>query len=199
MDFSFTGRFLSQHGPIGTPASAPASAPASPTNPTIDLDFQQAPFDDLMQFFAHQIDTPIGSTIEPTKVDVRATREPALDVLDRVLAEAHATRTEVEAIRIVDHGANDAASLGGDAMSLNVRALPLNRLLDLVEPKLAIPIARVGQPFRVITVSGQVIEDQAAPVTLELTDVPAGLVLQRALEQTGYGYELTTGFVITPN
>jgi hypothetical protein len=179
-----------------TRARALSGVPSSPTK-TVSLDFEQAPIEDIMRIFANVIDTPIWSTLEPTKVNVRAKDEPALDVLDRLLTDIHATRTEVEAIRIVDHGDSSAASLGGDTMSLSVRAMPLNRVLNVIEPKLAIPIARVGRSFRVVTATGEELDDQSPPVTLELTDVPAGLVLQRALEQTGYGYEPTTGFVIT--
>jgi RNA polymerase sigma factor (sigma-70 family) len=185
-----------------TPANAPANAPASmPPTPSVELhsmDFQQAPFDHLMQVMVRATETPIWSTLEPTYVDISVKDLPALDLFDKILEQAHATRTEVEAIRIVERGSSGAAVLGGDTMSLSVRAMPLNRVLDLIEPKLAIPIARVGLSFRVIGETVQPADDQSPLVTLELTDVPAGLVLQIALEQTGYGYERTTGFVITP-
>lgn len=181
-----------------TAASTPTTSLPQMTQ-KLDLDFKQAPVDDLLQLLAHTTATPIWSTLEPTKIDIRVKETPVLDVLDEVLTQAHATRTEVEAIRIVERGPSDAATLGGDTMSLSVKAIPLNQVLALIEPRLETPIARVGNPFRVINEDGSVIEDQSPKVTLELTNVSAGLVLQRALEQTGYGYELTTGFVITPD
>jgi hypothetical protein len=36
-------------------------------------------------------------------------------------------------------------------------------------------------------------------VTLDVTDVSAGAALQRVLAQLGLGYELTTGYAITPS
>jgi RNA polymerase sigma-70 factor (ECF subfamily) len=183
--------------PAGFTPAHPASGTLTTTMRTVDLDFSEAPVNDLLQLLAHQAQIAMWSTIEePTRVEIRVKDASALDALDQILVQAHAVRTEVEAIRIVEHGRSDAATLGGETMSLNVHALPLNQVLALVEPKLAIPIARVGRPFRVL--DGQALDDESPPVTLELTNVPAGLVLQRALEQAGYGYEATTGFVITP-
>lgn len=182
-----------------TAADTPTREPPSGTTHTVDLDFTLAPFPDLLLLFAHETGTPIWSTFEGPPIDIRVKAMPALDALDQALAFAHATRTEVEAINIVEGGRTDAATLGGEPLSINVHDVPLNQILALVEPKLATPIARVGYPFRVTDANGQVIDDQSPRVTLELLDVPAGVVLQRALEQTHLGYELTTGFVITPD
>lgn len=40
-------------------------------------------------------------------------------------------------------------------------------------------------------------QPQAPRVTLDVTEQPAGAVLEEVLRQTGYGYELTTGFVVS--
>ena len=77
----------------------------------------------------------------------------------------------------------DAASLGGELMSLDVKNMSLRTVLEQIEPHLAMPI-------------GASIEGPAPRITLRVRDVPAGAVLDRVLREAGLASEATTGFVI---
>ena len=123
-----------------------------------------------------------------------------MDVLDDVLASANASREEVAAIRIVPGGRTDAAVLGGELVDVSFRNTPLNLVLNALEPKLGMPIGRLGQAVLPgqTDENGQPLVDPSPPITLELHGVSAGAALEQALLQAGTGYELTTGFVILP-
>jgi hypothetical protein len=155
-----------------------------------------------MALFLNELDVPIWVAYDAdAKIDIQTGgKRPALEVLDKVLELADANRAEVAAIRIVPGGSTDASVLGGELVSVSFHATPLNFVLDVLEPKLGMPIGRLGQQV----LQGQVDEngnpavDPSPPVTLELHDVAAGVALEHALIQAGVGYELTTGFVILP-
>ena len=87
-------------------------------------------------------------------------------------------------------------------MDVSFRNAPLNYVLTAIEPKLAMPIGRVGIQIppgaAVVEPDGTQSGDPSPPVSLELHDVSAGMVLEQALNQVGLGYEMTTGFVILP-
>jgi RNA polymerase sigma factor (sigma-70 family) len=189
---------------ITSPAIASNAAPASPVvaAKVVELDFHMAPFVDLMQLFRNVLDVPIWvayDTDVQLDVDTHG-KQAAIDVLDEVLDKAHANRAEVAAIRVVPGGRTDAGTLGGEVVSLSVRNAPLNHVLDVLEPKLGMPIGRLGPEAIPGTVNedGTPIVDASPVVTLELHEVPAGVALEEALTQAGVGYELTTGFVILP-
>lgn len=186
---------------------SPVAASASPTTTAsspklVDLDFHLAPFVDMMQLFRNELDTPIWVAYETdAKIDITTHgKRPTLDVFDEVLDMAGANRAEVAAIRIVPGGRIDADILGGELVSSSFRNTPLNVVLDALEPKLGMPIGRIGTQV----LPGQTDEDgkpaveRSPPVTLDLHDVSAGAALEQALIQAGVGYELTTGFVILP-
>jgi len=186
-----TARFPAMAHAPATPKLPPgfvavkSGTAALPSHPQlVDVDFAQAPVDAIMIITGEALDTPIWSQLDPqTPIHIKATQVPAIDVLDDALGQVNATRTEVAAIRIVADGQTDAAQLGGWPMSLDVHDAPLDDVLEQIEPRLAMPIGRLGE--------------DSVHVTLQLDDQPAGVVLQHALAQSGYSYELTTGFVIT--
>lgn len=182
--------------------SASGSAMAVPPPKLVDLDFTSAPFTDLMQVFRNVLETPIWVAYDAdVRIDIHTNgNRPAIEVLDEVLANAGANREEVAAIRIVPGGRTDAAQLGGEPVTLSLRNTPLNFVLDALEPKLGIPIGRLGVEVIAGTMDehGNHLVERSPPVTLELHDVPAGVALEQALIQAGVGYELTTGFVILP-
>ena len=157
---------------------------------------------DLMKAFRNELDAPIWVAYETdARVDINTHgKRPTLEVLDEVLDKAKANREEVAAIAIVPGGRTDAAVLGGERVTLSLHNTPLNFVLDLLEPKLGMPIGPLGTEV----LPGQTDEqgnpaaEASPPVTLELHDVPAGAALQAALIQVGVGYVLTTGFVILP-
>jgi len=187
--------------PLSANASGAATA-APPVPKVVDLDFQQAPFVDLMALFRNELDVPIWVAYETdARVDINTHgKRPALEVLDEVLDKANANREEVAALAIVPGGRTDAAVLGGEPVTLSFRNTPLNLVLDALEPKLGMPIGRLG----VEVLPGQTDEqgnpaaEASPPITLDLHGVPAGAALQEVLIQAGVGYELTTGFVILP-
>ena len=185
---------------IAAKLSSAASPPPSPK--TVELDFVRAPLRDLMHLFRNELDTPIWVAYDTeATVDIQTHGpKPALAVLDEVLNSAAASREEVAAIRIAAGGRSDASVFGGEPMSVSVRNMPLNLVLDVVEPKLGMPIGRLGAEVLPgqIDENGNPAVDSSPPVTLDLHDVPAGVVLEQALQQAGVGYELTTGFVILP-
>lgn len=193
------GAFALARSISATTTSVP---PVPPSPKTVELDFVQAPFHDLMHLFRNELDTPIWVAYDTdAKVDIQTHGpKPALDVLDEVLASAGASREEVAAIKIVMGGRTDASVFGGEPITVSFHNTPLNLVLDVIEPKLGMPIGRLGAEV----LPGQVDEngnpavDASPPISLELHDVPAGAVLEQALQQAGTGYELTTGFVILP-
>ncbi|MFT3696173.1 MAG: sigma-70 family RNA polymerase sigma factor [Kofleriaceae bacterium] len=180
---------------VASPSTPSIPATSAPT--MVNLDFGNAPFLHLIAFLRIPLQTPIWVAYDavPT-IDVIQTHGdvPAIDALDLLLDKAAATRTEVGAIQIIAGGRTDAASFGGDLVSLDIHAMPLNALLGLLEPKLGMPIGRLDPE----AVPGDNSVDTSPPITLDVHDVPAGAVLEQALVQAHVGYELTTGFVILP-
>lgn len=155
-----------------------------------------------MRVFRNVLETPIWVAYEPdAKIDINTHgQRPAIAVLDEILDNAGANRAEVAAIQIVSDGRTDASVFGGEHVTLSLRNVPLNYVLDALEPKLGMPIGRFGSEVIPGTVDqdGNPLVEQSPPVTLELHDVPAGAALEQALLQTGVGYQLTTGFIILP-
>ncbi|HEU0034261.1 MAG TPA: sigma-70 family RNA polymerase sigma factor [Kofleriaceae bacterium] len=184
-------------------ASTTATAPGggSPAK-LVDLDFKQAQLSILVHMLSVFLDTPIW--LDPTldaPIDVQVQQRDALAVLDEKLADVGGERTEVAALRLVTTGGRtDAATLGGDRLSLHVEDAPLDSVLSAIEPKLHMPIGRLAMPTTGGTVSmdGEPYEDPSPTVTLDVVDTAAGIVLERVLQQTGLRFELTTGFVLTP-
>ncbi|NVB82433.1 MAG: RNA polymerase sigma factor [Kofleriaceae bacterium] len=187
---------------IGTPTGAASSAPSLSTAKLVELDFQAAPFADLMSLFRNELEVPIWVAYETdATIDINTHgKRPAIDVLDEVLGMANANREEVAAIRVVPGGRTDAVLLGGETVSLSIHSIPLNFVLDLLEPKLGMPIGRLGTEVLPGQTDGEgrPVVEQSPLVSLEVQDVSAGAALQQALTQAGVGYELTTGFVILP-
>ena len=190
-------------GPSATIASASSTSTTPPAPPKlVEFDFRAAPFVALMHIFGNQLETPIWVAYETdAKIDVTTHgQRPAIDVFDEVLDSAGANRAEVAAIRIVPAGRTDAAALGGEPVTLSFRNTPLNFVLDALEPRLGMPIARLGPEAipGTMDMDGNPIVEESPSITLELHDVAAGAALEQALIQAGVGYELTTGFVILP-
>lgn len=192
----------SETSTTATSASAPTSVVRATNDPDVELDFRMAPFVDLMQMYRNVLDVPIWVAYETdARIDINTHgKRPAVEVLDEILEMAHANRAEVAAIRVVPGGRTDAGTLGGESISLAVRNVPLNYVLDMLEPKLGMPIGRLG-PERIpgtVNEDGTPTVEASPPITLDVHDVPAGVALEQALTQAGVGYELTTGFVILP-
>jgi len=188
-------------GPSPAAASGSSSTPV-PSPKLVDFNFRMAPLEDLMRVFRNVLETPIWVAYEPdAKIDINTHgQRPAIAVLDEILDNAGANRAEVAAIQIVSDGRTDASVFGGEHVTLSLRNVPLNYVLDALEPKLGMPIGRFGSEVIPGTVDqdGNPLVEQSPPVTLELHDVPAGAALEQALLQTGVGYQLTTGFIILP-
>lgn len=201
----------SQPPRVALPAGAFALAPTSTSTPStppppaprlVELDFHNAPFVELMHLLRNELDTPIWVAYETdAHVDIQTHgKKPAIDVLDEVLASAGASREEVAALQIVPGGRTDASVFGGEVVTLSVQNVPLNFVLDALEPKLGMPIGRLGNEVLPGTVDeqGNPTVERSPPVSLDLHGVPVGAALEQALQQAGVGYELTTGFVILP-
>ncbi len=194
----------SHRPPAGfTALAAPTGTTA--TTQMLDLDFGRAPVKDMAMMIAFGLDTPVW--VDPAvdaEVNIRAHHVPALDALDEVVAQAGAIRTEVAAIRLVTFGGRtDAAQLGGDAMSLQIRDAPLADVLAPIEAQLHMPIGRLALPDPPCAKTGEceVVRGPAPSprITLDVRDLPAGAVLEQVLAQAHLGYEVTTGFAITPD
>jgi len=175
-------------------ARAPAlPAPTIRTNPTLDLDFKQAPMIDMVELVSVAMDVPIwvDPAVGPSFSDVSGHTLDPIDVLDHVITDAHAERTEVEAVRLVSFGGEtDASVLGGDPVTIDLHAAPLNDVLRMLEVPLHLPIGRIALP------------DSDAPdtqptITLSVNGLTAGAAFEQVLAQAHLGYELTTGFAIT--
>ena len=138
----------------------------------VNLDFKEAPVGALVGLLANAMNTPIWSTIAPRRpVDVSIQQGRAIDVLDAVLAQVGATRTEVAAIRIVPDGATDAAALGGAPITATFHQVALAQVLATIEPALAMPIGPPpGPPAGDAGGAPPGGTDLARPVTLELRD-----------------------------
>lgn len=185
-----------------SPTTIASAMPPTAGSQTVEFYFRLAPFVDLMRVFRKQLDVPIWVAYETDAtidIDTHGKR-PIFEVLDEVLDRAGANRAEVAAIRIVPGGQTDASVFGGEPVTLSVRNTPINDVLDAIEPRLGMPIGRVGSEVIPGTVdaNGNPLVDESPRVTLELHDVPAGAALEQALIQAHVGYELTTGFVILP-
>lgn len=173
-------------------AHAPALPPTTTitTNPTLDLDFEQVPLADMVDLLSDTMNVPIwiDPEVGDSFSDVSGHALDPMDVLDHVITDAHAQRTEVEAVRLVVFGGETQASvLGGDPVSLDVRDVPLAGVLHMLELPLHLPIGRVAMP-----------DGQSEPtITLSVHDLTAGAAFEQVLAQARLGYELTTGFSIT--
>jgi hypothetical protein len=153
----------------------------------------------MLMLLMLEIDTPfvVLSDVEPARVDIHGQNFPVFDALDDVTRQAGIERTEVAAVRLVTFGGRtDAASLGGDVISLDLHDVPLHGALTMIEQKLHMPIGRLAFPDPPEPAPG-VDPDPSPHVTLVVHDVPAGVALEQVLAQTGLGYELTTGFVFS--
>lgn len=142
-------------------------------------------------------------------VSIDVHEQPLLDVIDGVLAKVHAKRTEIAAVRIVQQGGRvDAASLGGDLVTLHLYDEPMFRVLPMLEPALHMPLFRDAQPGQFPGPSQ--IDDEwyirdeegnlelVPHVTIDLVNVTAGEGLAQILEQTGLGYVRATGYLVEP-
>jgi hypothetical protein len=191
--------------------SATASISSPPrTDELVSLRAPEAPIRMVVSLLANEMNVPIRveDGLEAT-VDCDATDVPALQLLDQLLAQANAQRTEVPALHIVQSGGStDASALGGDLMSLQLRDVPMPEALSAIEAKLHLPIERDVTPMQLpgpTEIDGdlyiQTQNDDPHPelvphVTIDVTNVTAGEALELVLEQTGLSYEHTTGFRI---
>jgi RNA polymerase sigma factor (sigma-70 family) len=194
-------RFPQTRSPSAAPAGfLPVTAePGLASSATVDLDFYQAPIHDMLMLLMLEIDTPfvVLPDVEPSRVDIHGHDLLVFDALDDVTRQAGIERTEVAAVRLVTFGGRtDAASLGGDVISLDLHDVPLHGALTMIEQKLHMPIGRLAFPDPPEPAPG-VDPDPSPHVTLVVHDVPAGVALEQVLAQTGLGYELTTGFVFS--
>lgn len=156
--------------------------------PELSYNFKGAPTDAVLHIVAAHMHVPImmEGEIEP-KFDLVVEKVPAPEVFDRILALTHARRTEVAALRFVTQGGrDDAAMLGGDLITIHRRDAEVREIIHLLEPALGMPID-----------SGDV--DLLRHVSIDVTDASAGTVLALMLQQIGCRYELTTGFLVTPD
>jgi len=175
-----------------------ARAPALPaatvmTNPTIDADFKQAPMTDMVEVVSVTLNVPIwvDPDVGPSFSDVSGHALDPIDVLDHVVTDAHAQRTEVEAVRLVLFGGEtDASVLGGDPVTIDLHGAPLNDVLRMLEVPLHLPIGRLALP-------DSDTPDTQPTITLTVNGVTAGAAFAQVLAQAHLGYELTTGFAIT--
>ncbi|MEO8840030.1 MAG: sigma-70 family RNA polymerase sigma factor [Kofleriaceae bacterium] len=175
-----------------------ARAPTLPkltitTNPTIDADFKHAPMIDMVELVSVTLDVPIwvDPAVGESFSDVSGHTLDPIEVLDYVITDAHAQRTEVEAVRLVSFGGEtDANMLGGDLVTIDLHGAPLNDVLRMLEVPLHLPIGRSMLPDADAP-------DQQPMITLAVNGVTAGAALEQVLAQAHLGYELTTGFAIT--
>jgi len=175
-----------------------ARSPALPaatiaTNPTIDADFKHAPMIDMVEVVSVTLNVPIwvDPDVGPSFSDVSGHALDPIDVLDHVVTDAHAQRTEVEAVRLVLFGGEtDASVLGGDPVTIDLHGAPLNDVLRMLEVPLHLPIGRLALP-------DSDTPDTQPTITLTVNGVTAGAAFAQVLAQAHLGYELTTGFAIT--
>jgi hypothetical protein len=144
------------------------------------------------------------------RVSVDSDEVPVIEVLDDIIRQANAKRTEIAAVRIVQQGGStDAASLGGDLVTLHLHDEPMFEVMRMLEPKLHLPIFRDVSPGQMPGPSSEGGEyffrkldggdrEVVPHVTIDLVNVTAGQALAQILEQTGLGYVRTTGYLIEP-
>jgi hypothetical protein len=181
--------------------------PGLASSQAVDLDFVEAPIHDMLMLLMLELDTPfvVLPDVEPARVDIHGQDLPVFDALDDVSRQAGIERTEVAAIRLVTFGGRtDAASLGGDPISLDLHDAPLHVALTAIEHQLHMPIGRLAFPDPPPCEPGPGIAcaegpepDPSPHVTIAVHDVSAGVALEQVLVQTGLGYEPTTGFVFS--
>jgi hypothetical protein len=196
------GAFALVSQSTGTSAQTTPSTTFGTSAKVVAFDFRGAPLVDLIRVFRNVLEAPIWVAYETdAEIDINTHGDrPAIDVLDEILDTAGANRAEVAAIRIVADGRTDASVFGGEPVSLSFRDTPLNYVLDVLEPKLGMPIGRLGSEVipGTVDVDGRPLVEQSPPITLELHEVAAGSALEQALLQAHVGYEVTTGFMILP-
>jgi hypothetical protein len=178
----------------------------------VGLSTPPAPIRAVVALLANEMNIPVR--VEDgfeAKVSCDVNDVPALVLLDQLLEQANAKRTEMPAIRIVQSGGlTDASSLGGDLISLQLHDVPMRDALRAIEAKLYIPIERDVAPMQLpgpTDVDGDLyfLSQHGGPkpellphVTLDVANITAGEALELVLEQTGLGYEHTRGYLISP-
>jgi RNA polymerase sigma factor (sigma-70 family) len=171
-------------GPSGA-AAEPLDERAS-LQRRIDLDFAEAGAADILQMLSDVSGVPIvvRGTIEP-RVNMQVKDKTALEVLDDLLEQVGATRSEIPILRILPGSPVGGAELTGEPFSASFEATPLPDVMRAFANHIDVPIA-VDPALA------------AVPITAHFDQAPLGAAFAAVLAQAQAGFETDFGYEITP-
>ncbi|HEY4242244.1 MAG TPA: sigma-70 family RNA polymerase sigma factor [Kofleriaceae bacterium] len=167
-----------------------SGAPTPADNPPISLDFHAIPLEELCSIIGEALHVDIKVAAPAATVDVHDTDMPALDALDHVLAAQHLRRDDIPIVHLSPTGTlHDASALditttftaSYDRIKLEsavvILSLGTSTFIDLARPPPGAPLPTVS---------------------IHVDHQPGGVALQQLLDQTGYGYDVSSGLLIHP-
>ncbi len=152
----------------------------------IDLDFAEADAENILRLISDVSGVPIvvRGTIEP-RVNMRVQQMTALDVLDDLLEQVGATRSEIPVLRVLPGSPAGADQLVGDPITASFDATPLADVMHTFAEHIDVPIA--VDPSLADT-----------PITAAYRETPFGAAFADVLSKAGAGFETDFGYEITP-
>ena len=170
----------------------PAGAAAEPLDERaslqrrIDLDFAEADAANILNLISDVSGVPIvvRGTIEP-RVNMQVEDMTALAVLDDLLEQVGATRSEIPVLRVLPGSPTGADQLAGEPFTATFDATPLAAVMETFSRHLDVPIA-VDHAL-----------DQVR-ITAQFERAPLGGAFASVLAQANAGFETDFGYEITP-
>ena len=152
----------------------------------IDLDFAEADAENILRLISDVSGVPIvvRGTIEP-RVNMRVTDKPALAVLDDLLEQVGATRSEIPVLRILPGAPAGADQLAGEPFTGSFDRTPLAEVMRAFSDHIEVPIAVDGALA-------------AVPITARFEETPLGAAFAAVLTQASAGFETDFGYLVTP-
>ncbi|HEY8142931.1 MAG TPA: sigma-70 family RNA polymerase sigma factor [Kofleriaceae bacterium] len=169
----------------------PAGASAEPLDQRaslerrIDLDFAEANAGDILHMLSDVSGVPIivRDTIEP-RVNMQVKDRTALAVLDDLLEQVGATRSEIPVLRVLPGSPTGADQLAGEPFTATFDSTPLAAVMEIFSRHLDVPIA----------VDPSLAEVQ---ITAQFERAPLGAAFASVLAQANAGFETDFGYEIT--
>ncbi|MCP4445791.1 MAG: sigma-70 family RNA polymerase sigma factor [Myxococcales bacterium] len=154
----------------------------------VDLDFAQADVHYLLRFVADiaEVDILTKGDISAL-VTIRLRRTPVIEVLDEILFQAGAKRTEIPVLRLVKGSVEGAHLVRGTSVTADFENASIREVMKIINEHTDIPIVVPKQ-----------LSDSPL-TTLKFSREPFGLVFSRVLQQAGLGFETGFGFEVTPD
>jgi len=127
----------------------------------------------------------VRGTIEP-RVNMRVVDRTALAVLDDLLEQVGATRSEIPVLRVRPGSATGADQLSGEPFTAAFDATPLADVMRAFSDHIDVPIA-VDPALA------------ATPITARFERTPVGTAFAAVLSQAHAGFETDFGYLVTPD